>query len=47
MNHLSENELETLLTKYTNLTHQFELINGYSYRSEVVGVLKRVRIYGR
>lgn len=40
MNHLSGNELETLLTKYTNLTHQFELINGYSYRSEVVGVLK-------
>jgi len=40
MNHLKDAALETLLTKYTSTTHQFELMNGYAYRSEVVGVLK-------
>lgn len=33
-------ELDELLSKYTRLTHEFELKNGYSYKSEVVGVLK-------
>ena len=34
------NELERLMDTYTTLTHSFELINGYAYRSEVTGVLK-------
>lgn len=37
---LSGGELEELLTAYTNLTHRFELLNGYSYKSEIFGVLK-------
>ena len=33
-------ELDELLANYSRLTHQFELENGYSYKSEIVGVLK-------
>ena len=33
-------ELDTLLADYSRLTHQFELENGYSCRSEITGVLK-------
>lgn len=33
-------ELERLLSSYTRLNHEFELKNGYAYRSEVIGVLK-------
>ena len=33
-------ELDTLLADYARLTHQFELENGYSCRSEITGVLK-------
>ena len=33
-------ELDTLLADYSRLTHQFELENGYSCRSEIIGVLK-------
>lgn len=33
-------ELDTLMERYTNLTHEFERENGYAYRSECVGVLK-------
>lgn len=40
MKHTSENYLDELYRKYTNLTHQFELENGYAYKSEVVGILK-------
>ena len=40
MKHASENHLEELYRKYTNLTHQFELENGYAYKSEVTGILK-------
>lgn len=40
MNHLQGDELEALLNRYTRLTHDFELKNGYAYRSEVTGVLK-------
>ena len=36
----SEVELEQLMKQYSNATHQFEIQNGYSYRSEVIGVLK-------
>lgn len=32
--------LETLLEKYSQLTHTFEQKNGYAYRSEITGVLK-------
>lgn len=33
-------QLEQLLNKYTNMTHRFEELNGYAYKSEVTGVLK-------
>lgn len=32
--------LERLLEQYTRLNHEFELKNGYAYRSEVTGILK-------
>lgn len=32
--------LETLMNTYTRLTHEFELENGYAYKSELVGILK-------
>lgn len=32
--------LESLMNTYTRLSHQFELENGYAYKSEVTGVLK-------
>lgn len=32
--------LEQLLKKYTSMTHRFEAINGYAYKSEVTGILK-------
>ncbi len=34
------NELERMLNTYTRLMHEFEMKNGYSYKSEVTGVLK-------
>lgn len=40
MKHLSGAALEKVMTSYANLTHQFEFQGGYSYKSEVVGVLK-------
>lgn len=40
MNNLSGNELDTLMEQYTRLTHDFDLAEGYAYRSEVTGVLK-------
>lgn len=40
MNQLSGNELEDLLNSYHKLSHEFEQVNGYAYRSEVVGILK-------
>ena len=40
MNQLSGTELETLLDSYHKLSHEFEQLNGYAYRSEVVGILK-------
>jgi len=36
----NSNELERMLSTYTRVTHEFELKNGYAYKSEVVGVLK-------
>ncbi len=33
-------ELENLLSTYSRLNHEFEALNGYAYKSEIVGVLK-------
>ncbi len=35
-----EKELDHLMNAYTRLTHEFELENGYAYKSELTGVLK-------
>ena len=40
MNTLTGQELETLLDGYHRLSHKFELLGGYTYRSEVTGILK-------
>lgn len=40
MKQVSGSELENLMDSYTRLTHSFELLNGYAYKSEIVGVLK-------
>ena len=40
MKHASGEELERLMNTYTRLTHEFELENGYAYKSELMGVLK-------
>ena len=32
--------LETMMNQYSRLSHEFELINGYAWKSEIVGVLK-------
>ena len=36
----SGEELETMMNQYSRLNHEFELINGYAWKSEIVGVLK-------
>lgn len=36
----SGDKLESLLNQYSKLTHEFEMNNGYAYKSEIVGVLK-------
>ncbi|WP_333651376.1 ribosomal protection-like ABC-F family protein [Lacrimispora sp.] len=40
MKHVSGEELDSMLSTYSRLNHEFELINGYAYQSEVTGVLK-------
>lgn len=40
MKHASGEELDSMLTVYSRLNHEFELQNGYAYQSEVTGVLK-------
>lgn len=40
MNSASDDELEALMNRYTNLNHEFEMNNGYAYKSEITGVLK-------
>ena len=40
MKYVVGDKLESLMNSYTRLTHQFELENGYAYKSEIVGVLK-------
>ena len=40
MKELSGAALDMALEQYTRMNHEFELKNGYAYKSEVVGVLK-------
>ena len=40
MKSASGEELDRLMNTYTRLTHEFELENGYAYKSELMGVLK-------
>ncbi len=40
MHHLSSDELTGHLEKYNRLQHDFELKDGYAYRSEVTGVIR-------
>ncbi|NLL00993.1 MAG: ABC-F family ATP-binding cassette domain-containing protein [Clostridiales bacterium] len=40
MKHVEGQELEQMLHTYTRLTHEFEIQNGYAYKSEVIGILK-------
>lgn len=40
MKHVQGQELDRLMNTYTRLTHEFELENGYAYKSELMGVLK-------
>lgn len=40
MNSASGDDLEALMNRYTNLNHEFEMNNGYAYKSEITGVLK-------
>ena len=40
MNQAQGEELEQLLNTYTKLNHDFEIQNGYAYKSELTGVLK-------
>ncbi|NNJ28661.1 ABC-F family ATP-binding cassette domain-containing protein [Lacrimispora defluvii] len=40
MKHATGEELDEMLTVYSRLNHEFELQNGYAYRSEVTGVIK-------
>ena len=39
MKNASGEKLNQLMNSYTNLTHEFELENGYAYKSELMGVL--------
>lgn len=40
MKHAQGQELEDMLSLYSRLSHDFELQNGYAWKSEVTGVLK-------
>lgn len=40
MKHAKDTELDTLMKQYSSLTHAFEIGDGYSYKSELIGVLK-------
>lgn len=40
MKNLEGGALESALASYSRFTHEFELQNGYAYKSEVIGVLK-------
>lgn len=40
MSHVEGDALSKLMETYTNLEHRFQLLNGYSYKSEIEGVIK-------
>ncbi len=40
MQSVEGDELEALMRQYASLTHDFEMANGYAYKSELTGVLK-------
>lgn len=40
MKSADDEALEILMKKYSDLNHEFELNNGYAYKSEITGVLK-------
>lgn len=40
MSEVTGTELDDLMKTYTNKNHEFELLNGYAYRSEVTGIIK-------
>lgn len=40
MKSADDTAFETLMKKYSDLNHEFELNNGYAYKSEITGVLK-------
>ncbi|MCF0128963.1 MAG: ABC-F family ATP-binding cassette domain-containing protein [Pseudobutyrivibrio sp.] len=40
LNSLSEVEMDSFMEKYHSLQHQFDVLGGYTFRSEAVGVLK-------
>ena len=40
MKHANGNTLDNLMKQYTDLTHAFEIGGGYTYKSELIGVLK-------
>lgn len=40
MSSVTGDELQKLMETYTNLEHKFQLLNGYSYKSEIEGVIK-------
>ena len=40
MKNTTGDALDSLMNTYTRLSHQFELENGYAYKSEIMGVLK-------
>ena len=40
MKHMEGEALEQALSSYSRMNHEFEIQNGYAYRSEVVGILK-------
>lgn len=40
MESATSNDLELLLNQYSRMNHEFEMANGYAYKSEITGVLK-------
>lgn len=40
MSSVTDDELQKLMETYTDLEHRFQLLNGYSYKSEIEGVIK-------
>ena len=47
MSVVSGDELSKLMNSYTNLEHTFQLLNGYSYKSEIEGVIKGLGFTGK